>query len=115
MSTAQQCTEAFETLVVVDQMQRQHLLQIAQRLTPQERHALVRAGSPRWLGLPAPWQPCPGPQEATAIALASSLCSLLEPAPGYLGAYQLTHLGEAVAGIWLLHSVQARNTHGEPW
>src|SRR5260221_6507167 len=76
---------------------------IAQGLSPQERHALVRAGSPRWLRLPVPWQPCSGPQEAVAVALASPTYSLLEPLPGYLGAYQLTHLGEVVAGVWLLH------------
>ncbi len=87
---------------------------IARRLSPQERHALVRAGSPRWLGLPVPWQPCSGPQEAVAEALASPMHSLLEPLPGYLGAYQLTHLGEVVAGVWLLHTVRAGSSEGAP-
>lgn len=94
--------------------ERESLLHLAKRLSPQERHVLVRAGSPRWLGLPVPWQPCNGPQEATALALASPLLGLLEPVPGYLGAYQLTHLGEMVAGVWLLHSVRSRTTHGQP-
>jgi len=101
--------------VDVVQSARERVLQLAQLLSPQERHALVRAGSPRWMGLPVPWQPCAGPQEATALALASPASGLLEPVPDYLGAYQLTHLGELVAGVWLLHTVRARETRGEPW
>jgi hypothetical protein len=97
------------------QSERESASRLAQQLSPQERHVLVRAGSPRWLGLPFPWQPCSGPQEAIATALASPAVGLLEPMRDYLGAYELTHLGEVVAGVWLLHTVRSRYAAGEPW
>ena len=76
-------------------------LRLAVRLTPMQRHLVVRAGLARWLDLPVPWQPCPGRQKAAACALASAEYGLVEPVPEFLGAFQLTQLGEFVAGIWL--------------
>jgi hypothetical protein len=81
------------------------VIEVARRLTPLQRQLLVRAGMPRWLRLPHPWQPAPGRQAAAAEALCSSEWSILEPVGAYLGAYHLTTLGEQVAGIWLLSAL----------
>ncbi len=115
MSTVTNRSVALAEPVTSGQPELECAWRIAQRLSPQERHVLLRAGSPRWLGLPAPWQPCPGPQEAIAMALASPAAGLLEPMCNYLGAYELTYLGEVVAGVWLLHTVRSRYAAGEPW
>ena len=80
-------------------------LRLAAQVTPLQRHLLVRAGLPRWLRLPAPWQPCPGRQLAVVRALTRPDYGLLEPVPAHEGAYQLTPLGELVAGIWLRDAV----------
>jgi hypothetical protein len=79
-----------------------------------QRHMVVRAGLPRWLALPAPWQPYAGRQEAAVQSLASAEYGLLEPLPAYLGAYQLTLLGDLVAGIWLA-AVLCKHTAAVPF
>jgi hypothetical protein len=80
-------------------------LRLATSLTPIQRHLLVRAGTPRWLRLPAPWQPNPGRQLAVVRVLAMPDYAVLEPVATYDGAYQLTRLGELVAGIWLRDAI----------
>jgi hypothetical protein len=86
-------------------------LTLARQLTPMQRHLLVRAGLPHWLNLPVPWQPLPGRQVAAAQALVSAEFGLLEPLPTFQGAYQLTPLGELVAGIWLRDAVMGGSHH----
>jgi hypothetical protein len=54
--------------------------------------------------LATPWHPAPGCEAAEARALASRAYGILEPLPcDRGGAYQLTPLGELVAGIALLN------------
>lgn len=77
-------------------------LTLAQQVTPLQRQLLVRTGMARWLRLPHPFQPAPGRQTAAVRALCSPEFGLLAPLSTYVGAYQLTPLGELVAGIWLL-------------
>src|SRR5262249_24883754 len=74
-------------------------LRLARQLTPLQRHLVVRVGLLRWLQLPSPWQPLPGRQAVMARALNSADYALLAPVPTYLGGYELTALGELVAGI----------------
>jgi len=76
-------------------------LRLAVQLTPMQRQLLIRAGLPRWLELPWPFRPHPGRQLVAARALASEEYGLLEPLPAPPLTYQLTVLGELVAGIWL--------------
>jgi hypothetical protein len=76
-------------------------LRLAIQLTPFQRSLVARAGLPRWLELPLPFTPHPGRPLAAARALASAEYALLEPVPGMPLAYQLTLLGEVVAGLWL--------------
>ncbi len=76
-------------------------LRLAVQLTPMQRHLVARAGLPRWLDLPLPFSPHPGRQLAAARALASQEYGLLEPTLADPLSYQLTILGEVVAGIWL--------------
>ena len=76
-------------------------LRLAVQLTPMQRQLLVRAGMPRWLELPWPFRPHPGRQLIAARVLASEEYGLLEPLPEAPLTYQLTMLGELVAGIWL--------------
>jgi hypothetical protein len=76
-------------------------LRLAVQLTPFQRSLVARAGLPRWLELPLPFSPHPGRQLVAARALASAEYGLLEPVPGIALAYQLTLLGEVVAGLWL--------------
>jgi hypothetical protein len=76
-------------------------LRLAVQLTPMQRHLVVRAGLPRWLELPRPFRPHPGRQLAAARALASVEYRLLEQLHEAPMSYQLTLLGELVAGIWL--------------
>jgi hypothetical protein len=76
-------------------------LRLAIQLTPLQRHMVARAGLPRWLDLPLPFVPHPGRQLAAARALASREYGLLEHLPHAPLSYQLTVLGEVVAGIWL--------------
>jgi hypothetical protein len=66
-----------------------------------QRHLVARAGLPRWLDLPLPFAPHPGRQLAAVRVLASQEYGLLEPSLADPVAYQLTVLGEVVAGIWL--------------
>jgi hypothetical protein len=66
-----------------------------------QRQLVARTGLPRWLNLPLPFSPHPGRQLVAARALASAEYGLLEPVPGMPLAYQLTLLGELVAGLWL--------------
>jgi hypothetical protein len=74
---------------------------LALQLTPLQRHLVVQAGLPRWLQLPQPYQPPLGRPLSAARALASAEFGVLEPIPVQADAYQLTPLGELVAGIWL--------------
>jgi hypothetical protein len=53
--------------------------------------------------LATPWHPEPGREAAAARGLAARPFGILEPLPRDRGAYQLTHLGELVAGIALLN------------
>jgi hypothetical protein len=53
--------------------------------------------------LATPWHPAPGREAAAARELASHAFGILEPLPHDRGAYQLTQLGELVAGIALLN------------
>jgi hypothetical protein len=79
-------------------------LRLAVQLTPFQRSLVARAGLPRWLELPLPFSPHPGRPLAAARVLASAEYGLLEPVPTLPGrplAYQLTLLGELVAGLWL--------------
>ena len=76
-------------------------LRLTMQLTPMQRSLVSRAGLPRWLELPMPFAPRPGRQLAAACALASAEYGLLEPVEGEPLAYQLTILGELVAGTWL--------------
>jgi hypothetical protein len=76
-------------------------IRLAVQLTPMQRHLVARAGLPRWLDLPLPFAPHPGRQLAAARALASREYGLIEPTLTDPLAYQLTVLGEVVAGIWL--------------
>jgi hypothetical protein len=76
-------------------------LRLAVQLTPFQRSLLARVGLPRWLDLPLPFTPYPGRQRIAAQALAAAEYGLLEPVPSILLSYQLTLLGELVAGIWL--------------
>jgi hypothetical protein len=78
---------------------------LALTLSPYQRHILAKAGEARWFDLPHPWQPLPGSQEATACALAEGDVALLAPVVGYLGAYELTPLGERVAAYYLGRSL----------
>jgi hypothetical protein len=71
------------------------------QLTPFQRSLVARAGLPRWLELPQPFSPHLCRPLAAARALASAEYGLLEPVPGRPLAYQLTLLGELVAGLWL--------------
>lgn len=76
-------------------------LRLVRQLTPPQRHLLVRAGLPRWMRLEQPWHPEPGRETALARKLASREFAVLEPLPR--GAYQLTALGELVAGFALMN------------
>jgi hypothetical protein len=77
------------------------VLRLAVQLTPMQRQLVVRAGLPRWLELPLPFRPHPGRQLVAVRALASAEYGLLEPVTGTRDAFQLTLLGELVAGVWL--------------
>ena len=77
-------------------------LRLARQLTPAQRHLIVRAGLPRWMRLATPWHPMPGREAAEARELAART-GMLEPLPRDRGAYQLTPLGELVAGIALMN------------
>ena len=55
--------------------------------------------------LATPWRPAPGREAADAHELASRAFGILEPLPRDRGAYQLTPLGERVAGIALLNVI----------
>ncbi len=76
-------------------------LRLAVQLTPFQRSLVARAGLSRWLELPLPFKPHPGRQLVAARALAATEYGLLEPVPGAPLSYQLTLLGEVVAGLWL--------------
>ena len=76
-------------------------LRLAVQLTPMQRSLVARAGLPRWLELPLPFAPHPGRQLIAARALASAEYGLLEQVPGVPLSFELTMLGELVAGIWL--------------
>ncbi len=78
--------------------------QIGRRLTPYQRLILAQAGEARWFDLPRPWSPQPGRQALMAEVLVSTF-GLLEAVPGHAGAYQLTTLGERVAGWYLLEAM----------
>ncbi len=82
---------------------------LALTLSPYQRYILAKAGEARWFDLPHPWLPLPGAQESTARALAEGETALLAPVAGYLGAYELTPLGERVAAAYL-----RRSLHPEP-
>lgn len=75
---------------------------LALTLSSYQRHILAKAGESRWFDLPHPWLPLLGSQEATAKALAEGADALLASVVGYLGAYELTALGEQVATYYLL-------------
>src|SRR5262245_56132727 len=75
-------------------------LRLAVQLTPMQRQLLIRAGLPRWLELPWPFRPHPGRQLIAARALASEEYGLLEPLSEAPLTYQLSVLGELVAGLW---------------
>jgi hypothetical protein len=77
-------------------------VRLAAQLTPIQRQVLVQAGLPTWLALPHPWRPGPGRMRAVARALTLPEYGLLTPQHGPDAAVALTHLGELVAGIWLL-------------
>ncbi len=77
-------------------------LRLARQLSPTQRHLIVRAGLPRWMRLATPWHPAPGREAADARELAART-GMLEALPRDRGAYQLTPLGELVAGIALLN------------
>jgi hypothetical protein len=66
-----------------------------------QRHLVVQAGLPRWLHLPHPYHPPLGRPLSAARALASAEFGVLEQVPAHVDVYQLTPLGELVAGIWL--------------
>jgi hypothetical protein len=76
-------------------------LRLALQLTPFQRSLVARAGLPRWLELPQPFTPHPGRQRLAAQALAAPEYGLLESVPNAPLAFQLTPLGELVAGLWL--------------
>jgi hypothetical protein len=76
-------------------------LRLAVQLTPFQRSLVARAGLPRWLELPQPFTPHPGRQRIAAYAFAAPEYGLLEPVRGMPLAFQLTPLGELVAGLWL--------------
>ena len=78
-------------------------LRLVRQFTPAQRHLIVRAGLPRWMRLATPWSPAPGREAALARKLASCDFGILEPLARDRGAYQLTPLGELVAGIALLN------------
>ena len=78
-------------------------LRLAHQLTSTQRHLIVRAGLPRWMRLTSPWHPAPGREAADARELASRAFGLLEALPRDRSAYQLTQLGELVAGIALMN------------
>jgi hypothetical protein len=78
-------------------------LRLVRELTPAQRHLLVRAGLPRWMRLAAPWYPSSGQEAAEARRLASRAFGILEPLPRERGAYQLTPLGELVAGMAIIN------------
>jgi hypothetical protein len=78
-----------------------HALRLAMQLTPMQRHLVVQAGLPRWLQLPHPYHPPLGRPLSAARALASGEFGVLESLSTQADAYQLTSLGELVAGIWL--------------
>ncbi len=74
---------------------------LAIQLTPMQRHLVVQVGLPRWLHLSRPYHPPLGRSLSAALALASPEFGVLEPVPAEVDAYQLTLVGELVAGIWL--------------
>ena len=76
-------------------------LRLAIQLTPLQRHVVVQARLPRWLQLPHPYHPPLGRPLSAARALACAEFGVLEPDRVHVDAYQLTPLGELVAGIWL--------------
>jgi hypothetical protein len=76
-------------------------LRLAMQLTPLQRHLVVQTGLPRWLHLSQPYQPPLGRPLSAARALASAEFGVLASVPLQPDAYQLTPLGELVAGIWL--------------
>ena len=80
---------------------RAQALRLAIQLTPMQRHLVVQVGIPRWLRLPRPYRPPLGRSLSAALALASPEFGVLEPIPMQTDAYQLTLIGELVAGIWL--------------
>jgi hypothetical protein len=79
-------------------------LRLAAQLTPLQRHVLALAGLPRWMALAHPWCPPPGRLRAVARALSAPEYGLLaaRQVPEPQTAIELTHLGELVAGMWLL-------------
>ncbi len=79
------------------------VLRLVRELTPIQRHLLVRAGLPRWMRLATPWHPTSRREAAEARRLASRPFAILEPLPRERGAYQLTPLGELVAGLAIIN------------
>ena len=78
-------------------------LRLVRLLTTVQRHLIVRAGLPRWPQLATPWRPASHREAADARELASRAFGILEALPSDPGAYQLTPLGERVAGSALLN------------
>jgi hypothetical protein len=76
-------------------------LRLSIQLTPMQRSLVARAGLPCWLDQPLSFAPYPGRQLTAARALATAEYGLLEQVLGVPLAYQLTALGEVVAGLWL--------------
>ncbi|MBA3826299.1 MAG: hypothetical protein H0X24_20660 [Ktedonobacterales bacterium] len=79
---------------------------LAARLSAYQRMLLGKAGMPRWFALAYPWEPAPGRQAHEAARLATPAQGLLTSSPTYLGAYELTPLGERVAAVFLVNLCQ---------
>ncbi|MBA2677334.1 MAG: hypothetical protein H0U76_02890 [Ktedonobacteraceae bacterium] len=79
---------------------------LAARLSAYQRMLLGKAGMPRWFALAYPWEPAPGRQTHEAQRLAAPSLGLLATSPTFLGAYELTLLGEQVAAVFLMNLCQ---------
>jgi hypothetical protein len=101
MSSLPRRPRARQAAVARQEAPRAQALRLAVQLTPMQRHLMVQAGLPRWLQLPRPYRPALGRPLSAARALASPELGVLELVPAQADAYQLTPLGELVAGIWL--------------
>jgi hypothetical protein len=84
--------------------ERARAIRLAAQLTPIQRHVLALAGLPGWMRLAHPWYPPAGRLRAVARALSAPEYDLLAArhASASDTAVDLTHLGELVAGMWLL-------------